>query len=210
MEKPPWRWPWSACRGMCCRGFSPFFSISTKRLAIMHVEKQEEKPKPKNIGNHYYCLFSGPLSGLAKPSPSSWVTLSKSYGEPWTVLLVIMYTYSLIKWNCNYLLALRGNSAMCSIPNCFSYISVLKVNTIVQSRHPVIVFNSDPEFELTFEEDFRIHELLVVFFSYKIYVNSKSSNPGAKRQCPWLFLQPCLSDAQVSWGQKNLQYATKQ
>jgi len=35
------------------------------------------------------------------------------------------------------------------------------VNTIVQSRHPVIVFNSDPEFELTFEEDFRIHELLV-------------------------------------------------
>ena len=69
-------------------------------------------------------------------------------------------------------------------PKLVSYISVLKVNTIVQSRHPVIVFNSDPEFELTFEEDFRIHELLVVFFSYKIYVNSKSSNPGAKRQCP--------------------------
>jgi len=35
------------------------------------------------------------------------------------------------------------------------------VNTIVQTRHPVIVFNGDPEFELTFEEDFRIHELLV-------------------------------------------------
>ena len=92
---------------------------------------------------------------------------------------------------------------MCSNPNCFSDISVLKVNTIVQSRHPVIVFNGDPEFELTFEEDFRIHELLVVFVSQKNYVNSKSSNPGAKRQCPWLFLQPCLSDAQVSWGQKS-------
>ena len=40
-------------------------------------------------------------------------------------------------------------------------ILLLKVNTIVQTRHPVIVFNGDPEFELTFEEDFRIHELLV-------------------------------------------------
>ena len=58
---------------------------------------------------------------------------------------------------------------MCSNPNCFSDISVLKVNTIVQSRHPVIVFNGDPEFDLTFEEDFRIHELLVgLFFLKKI------------------------------------------
>ena len=45
--------------------------------------------------------------------------------------------------------------------------------------------------------------LVFSVFSQKIYVNSKSSNPGAKRQCPWLFLQPCLSDAQVSWGQKS-------
>ena len=52
-------------------------------------------------------------------------------------------------------------------PKLVSYISVLKVNTIVQSRHPVIVFNGDPEFELTFEEDFRIHELLVGFFLSK-------------------------------------------
>ena len=43
----------------------------------------------------------------------------------------------------------------------------------------------------------------LVFFSQKINVNSWGSNPGAKRQCPWLFLQPCLSDAQVSWGQKK-------
>ena len=35
------------------------------------------------------------------------------------------------------------------------------VNTIVQSRSPVIVQNIDPQFELTFEEDFKIHELLV-------------------------------------------------
>ena len=58
-------------------------------------------------------------------------------------------------------------------PKLVSYISVLKVNTIVQSRHPVIVFNGDPEFELTFEKDFRIHELLVVFFLTRFMISSR-------------------------------------
>ena len=49
-------------------------------------------------------------------------------------------------------------------------ILLLKVNTIVQTRHPVIVFNGDPEFELTFEEDFRIHELLVSSFFERIFI----------------------------------------
>ena len=49
-----------------------------------------------------------------------------------------------------------SNLNLVKMPILFS-----KVNTIVQTRHPVIVFNRDPEFDLTFEEDFRIHELLV-------------------------------------------------
>ena len=57
-------------RNVLQRFFSIFFNFS-KRLATMYAEKQGEKPNPKNIGNHYCCLFSGPLSGLAKPSHSS-------------------------------------------------------------------------------------------------------------------------------------------
>ena len=82
------------------------------------------------------------------------------------------------------------------------------MNTIVQTRHPVIVFNGDPEFELTFEEDFRIHELLVSCFSRRNLFQYLAQsiaidqilNPGEKRQCPWLILQPPLRNAQVPRG----------
>ena len=219
MEKPAWRWPWSACRGMCCRGFSPFFSISTKRLATIYAWKNRRKNQNLKISATITILcFQGPSRFWPNPTPlveslSQSPTVSP---EQCCLLSYIFFDNTVLQF------PIKTLRKFCNLhkPKLDSYISLLKVNTIVQSRHPVIVFNGDPEFELTFEEDFRIHELLVglffskrfmwiqsqalvVFFSQKNYVNSKSSNLGAKRQCPWLFLQPCLSDAQVSWGQKK-------
>ena len=196
---------------MCCRGFSPFFSISTKRLATIYAWKNRRKNQNLKISATITILcFQGPSRFWPNPTPlveslSQSPTVSP---EQCCLLSCIFFDNTVLQF------PIRTLRKFCNLhkPKLVSYISLLKVNTIVQSRHPVIVFNGDPEFELTFEEDFRIHELLVGFFGFfsKNLCEFKVKQPRCEKTMS-LTLSTALSLRCPSFMRsKILQYATRQ